>query len=246
MDYFISLRYYPLEFTEAQGEQKTELFLGRGGEISSPSMDYILLNKQYFVVNFGTLTIKPYYNNFLDYAPYTKIYINLPFCGQVELNSTIIMGTDVTLIAHIDLTDGSIYWVISVDKGNESFPLLTKQGKLGADVPITGLNASQMGANIANASLRIANNALNLPGQVLGGAKQTAEGLYSGKIGDVGSGLKTLGGVGLQVLGDAYAMGMASKEIVEKWALLQVMLVYKMRLIKHHFLFIKDQFRKIQ
>lgn len=216
LDYFISLRYYPISFTENDGEQRTKLFLGRGGEIGSPSMEYRLLNKASITYNFGTIDIKTHYKNFLDYAPYTKVYISLPFCGQIELNSTIIMGKKVGLHATIDLTDGSVLWEVDIVEGETSYPILSKQGKIGADIPITGLNASQMGANIANASLRIAGHLLNAPGQVLGGAAQTAEGLYTGDIMSVGSGLKTLGGLALQALGDAYSMGMASKEIVEK------------------------------
>ena len=215
MDYFISLRWYPIGLAPVDAQIYPELFLGRGGKLT---VNHKKLGKTVYTSDWGTVTVTPFYENFLDYDPYTKIYIFLPFCGQIELNSTVVMGKTLHLYLAIDFTDGSLVWQIYNDTDTQ--PILTKQAKIGCEIPITGIDASQMGANIANASLGTLNTVMGAGGQILDEAKNGAiAGSALGPEGTIG-GAVIGGAMGLannatNLISAFSKMGMASKEIVQ-------------------------------
>lgn len=223
MDYFISLRWYPIILDSAEVVE-SDLFLGRGGKLI---VNHKRLKKTVFVSDFGKIKIKPHYENFLDYDPYTKIYIFLPFCGQIELNTCVVMNKDLSLKCAIDASDGSICWQLYNETDEQ--PIFTKQAKCGCDIPITSVDASQMGANIVNASLGLLNTVGKTGADIYAGAVSAmekaaptaAEGIVAGGAGTAG----VLGGAA--IAGGAYGLaknitniisacsnlGMASKEI---------------------------------
>lgn len=71
---------------------------------------------RYTELNCGTVGVPEYYGNYLDYAPYTKAYIYLPFIGVVELNSDDIVGHAVNVTYKIDEYNGSCIAQITVAK----------------------------------------------------------------------------------------------------------------------------------
>lgn len=71
---------------------------------------------RYTEINCGTVGVPEYYGNYLDYAPYTKAYIYLPFIGVVELNSDDIVGHAVNVTYRIDEYNGSCIAQITVAK----------------------------------------------------------------------------------------------------------------------------------
>lgn len=204
MDYFISLRYYPLTFTHSQGNNV--LNLGRGGEINLGSNYYPVDTVESF--NFGTIPIRRQYNNFLDYAPYTTISIFLPYAGTFELNPTIVMGRTLKLRLDVDCTDGSGVW--TVYNQTDSQPVLIKQCRIAAEVPLSGIDASQMAANIINASLQTAQHTLSFVKNEVTSKAGIVGQAIGGNFG--GAAIGAVGAV-LNGLGDAYNLAQASKEI---------------------------------
>lgn len=211
MDYFISLRYYPVQFNKGDG--KTDMHIGRGGELHIANNFYPLFPVEDF--DCGSITIKRQYYNFLDYAPYTRIQIFLPFAGTFELNPTIVMGRVISLWLSVDVSDGSAVWEVYNETDNQ--PVLIKQCRMGAEIPLSGLDASQMASNVINASLQTAQHTLSaaktdlssrvgVAGQALSG---NMEGALSGAVGSVFNGPQAV----LTGLGDAYNLAQASKEI---------------------------------
>ena len=83
-------------------------FLDSG--ISSPIIS------RYTEIDCGSLGIPEYYGNYLDYAPYSKAYIYLPFIGVVELNVDDIVGHGVNVTYKIDEYNGSCIAMITVAK----------------------------------------------------------------------------------------------------------------------------------
>lgn len=82
-------------------------------QISSPVIS------RYTEIDCGSLGIPEYYGNYLDYAPYTKAYIYLPFIGVVELNADDIVGHGVNVTYKIDEYNGSCIAMITVAKVTE-------------------------------------------------------------------------------------------------------------------------------
>ncbi len=72
---------------------------------------------QYRNFKLGEVTIKPKYNSILDYKPYTKIFLNLPFYGELELDNVEVMGKTLIVNYNVDLLNGST--TIYVDIKNE-------------------------------------------------------------------------------------------------------------------------------
>lgn len=223
MNYFISLRWYPIVLSSPSAVE-SDLFLGRGGKLI---VNHRRLEKTVFISDFGKIKIKPHYENFLDYDPYTKIYIFLPFCGQIELNTCVVMNKDLSLNCAIDVSDGSICWQLYNDTDEQ--PIFTKQAKCGCDIPMTSVDASQMGANIVNASLGLLNTVGKTGADIYAGAVSAmekaaptaAEGIVAGGAGTAGvlSGAAIAGGAyGLaknitNIISACSNLGMASKEI---------------------------------
>lgn len=211
MDYFISLRYYPVQFNK--GSQSNTLYIGRGGELHIANGYYPLFPVEQF--NCGAITIARQYNNFLDYAPYTRIQIFLPFAGSFELNPTIVMGRTISLWLSVDVSDGSAVWEVYNETDQQ--PVLVKQCRMGAEIPLSGLDASQMAANVINASLGIAQHTLGAVesgvGNKMGVATSAISGSLGGAVNQAVSGAFSGPENVLTGLTDAYNFARASKEI---------------------------------
>lgn len=207
MDYFLSLRSYPLPIQG--GGTSTALYIGRGGELD---VTFETTGVQQ-LFDFGSVTVPRYYNNFLDYSPYTTVKVYIPYCGLFEINPTIVMGRTIGLKLAVSLADGSGTWYLYNATDNQ--PLLVKQCQIAQEFPIASLNASQMGANIANASLQSMGHAISYAE----GAFQAAATAFTSAQGGGTGGNINLGpsnaSVMLTSLTDAFNKGMASKEIVE-------------------------------
>lgn len=212
LDYFISLRYYPLQLNGTEIVDD-EIYLGRGGLLKFSNQIYNPNMCQFF--EFGYVDIKRQYNNFLDYAPYTSISVFLPYAGTFELNPTIIMGKRLGLFLHIDMTDGSGIWQLY--NATDGQMVLMKQCKIGADIPISGLNASQMASNMVNAVMTTAQHTLNY----INGSSMNSAGATNSALNDnIGGVLSSIAfqdtldsNFVLTALGDAYNIARASKEI---------------------------------
>lgn len=215
-DYLISLRYYPLLLTGVELNPK-EIYLGRGGKLDFANMIYDPGPVQLF--DFGTIKVTRQYNNFLDYMPYTNISIFLPYAGTFELNPTIIMGRTIGLSLLVDVTDGSGIWIVYNFTDNQ--PVLIKQCKVGADIPLTGIDASQMASNMVNATMQTIQHAIGVASDYVGSRGQAA---VSAMSGGSGSGAQSIGGslghiamqgpnAALSGLSDAYNIAKSTKEI---------------------------------
>lgn len=148
MEFFVSLKYFPLQIHGHTPIQN--LYYGRGGHFVISNNYYVPDSVQEY--DFGEVYIQRQYNNFLDYAPYTRIGIYLPYSGTWELNPTDVMGSKISLTLLVDIVEGSGIWLVYNEKYKQ--PILIKQCKIGVDFPITSLNASQMASNQINAILQ--------------------------------------------------------------------------------------------
>lgn len=155
LDYLVSLRVYPYDIT-APGDLDT-LYLGRGGEINLPGGEGAFTH--YGVpmkITMFPFEIKAekYYNNFLDFAPYTKAELYLPFSGVWELNPKYVYHTTLKIFLYLDITDGSGIWeVYNAEHGKR---LLIKQCKIGIELPLSGNDAIGQSSQIVNATLGLA------------------------------------------------------------------------------------------
>jgi hypothetical protein len=89
---------------------------------------------QYFDVDCGSLNVEEYWGAYLDYEPYTKAEIYLPFIGVHQISVDDIMGKTVAIRYHIDILSGGCACEI---KCGDSV-LYTFVGCCASSVPVTG------------------------------------------------------------------------------------------------------------
>ena len=101
------------------------------------SMPYI--NRQFVEKDLGSLSIDPYIGSFMDYSPYTKIQIYLPYIGFRELSPEDVMGTTISIKYIIDVLTGGCNAILNV---NGKGAIYQYNGSCIANVPLTALNYS--------------------------------------------------------------------------------------------------------
>ena len=105
------------------------------------------LTSQYASLNCGTVKISPYWGNALDYAPYTKASIYLPFIGTQELNIDDVMNRTVGVTYNIDLLSGACACFITCD-GSVMYNF---SGNVISQIPVSGKNALEMYKSVISA-----------------------------------------------------------------------------------------------
>ena len=154
MDCIISLALMPVNPT-ASGSQ--ELKVGNIG--TGITIDKI--STQFVEVSFNSLNIGLRANSFMDYSPYTKAQIYLPFIGTRSLSIDDIAGKNITLKYIIDVFTGACNASLGVevtakDGTTKTTTLYQFTGNVLANVPVTANNfASFLQATIGAVSTAV-------------------------------------------------------------------------------------------
>lgn len=167
----ISCKLFPLNF---EGDENRSVYLGN---VDSETQARIMRTTQ-FLYESNVITVPLYYTNkannlkFLDYEPYTKIEILLPFIGLKELPVNEIVNRQMKLRWWIDVVTGTVETDICVKYGNSDFyPIAVYNSQCGVDIPLTAQNLAQVqSAYIQNA---------------IGGGVALATGNVAGAVGSI-------------------------------------------------------------
>lgn len=133
-----------------------------------------------FVAAFG--------NSFLDYAPFTRAELIIPYCGTVQLNPADFLEHDINVKIIVDYITGLCTAFIM----RENVAVMTVSGSMGIDVPITGLqnatyDSQRLNAviNRENANSNAVGSAVGLFGSTVGLAASVASGNVVGAIASI-------------------------------------------------------------
>lgn len=177
------------------------------------SISYIILSGQsiavggtcgYVTERFGqtsdaSVDIIPYYNTFLDYEPFTKITLYLPFIGSVGVNTNECMKGSISVHYWVDFCTGNCVAYVTLTDRHGMPSYYQYSGNCAAYVPISG-NDAGIGSIIGGASSIISGTVQALSGNpagvgsMLAGGMQLAEpkttqkhvGSFSGGSGCIG------------------------------------------------------------
>lgn len=86
--------------------------------------------------------VESFYNNFLDFSPYTSISIYLPYIGIKPLDTNMINGKTLDVYYTFDLSSGACVASIYVD-GNVLYMF---EGQIGINLPLSASNRAQVDA----------------------------------------------------------------------------------------------------
>lgn len=125
------------------------------------------ITAQYITVPCGTLNVNEYWGAYLDYSPYTKLEIFLPYIGIQTLDADDIMGRSVTVTYNIDILSGACVAMLTCGDS----VLYSFAGSCATSVPITGRDWT----NVINGVIGIATGAAGVAiAGVTGGAAVAA------------------------------------------------------------------------
>ena len=154
----------------------------RSGFLDS-GISSIIVRQRYTQINCGSIVIPEYWGNYLDYSPYSKAYVYLPFIGIMELDVDDIVGHAVNILYHVDSYTGSCIAQITCARTGYNNTLYQFSGDCSVDIPMAGgSQAAIKGAMIAaNAYQNAANVSAGM--SLLGGV---SSGILSGIGGALG------------------------------------------------------------
>lgn len=95
----ISLGIVPCVPTTAALDEVKVLYIGTG-------VDMYPVIEQYPLIDCGSYTLKEMYGSALDYNPYTRVQLFLPYIGTVDLNTDEVMGKTLHIYYRIDVVTG--------------------------------------------------------------------------------------------------------------------------------------------
>lgn len=105
-------------------------------------------SKQFISLDCGSLRIKGHWNGYLDYEPYTKTFLYLPYIGLHPISTDDIMGRTLHIVYNIDILSGACTAFLESD----NVVLYQFLGQVASSIPITGDNFT----NVINGVLNIA------------------------------------------------------------------------------------------
>lgn len=92
------------------------------------------VTSQYVEVPCGSITVNEYWGAYLDYEPYTKAEIYLPYIGTHPISIDDIMGKTITIVYHVDVLSGSCTAYIKCGRS----VLYSFIGQCASSIPIGG------------------------------------------------------------------------------------------------------------
>ena len=123
---------------------------------------------------FGELYVKPYYSDskyelsFLDYEPFTSIYLVLPYADVVSIPPEVFMGNTIGIRMGVDFMSGNVIYFIYVKETGILFT--TTSGNMATEIPISGLDYTEYKKAELRAAKNMTNTFFDTTSEVLGHA----------------------------------------------------------------------------
>lgn len=108
MDAILGLSIVPVAMTTSGAET-----IKIGGISTNCTMNKV--TTQYYRIDCGTIDLKEYWGGFIDYSPYTKYSLFLPYIGFVDLNVDMLQTRTLKVTYHIDVLSGGCTAFIMAD-----------------------------------------------------------------------------------------------------------------------------------
>lgn len=216
-DYIQSFRYYPL-MVDFATENVYPVIFGTGAVLKEADGDTNFQLSEASPIQ-RTVTagewnlnasIYHWRNNFLDYSPYLKMSIYLPFAGTIELSPeavashTDISAAKITLLTSFEIETGTItYYVVN----QANVILAQKTAKIAIDLPLSGNNSAEQSAAILRAQFSTVKQLLGAGSSITSGAAT------SGVAGAAAGAVSALGSLGDMYLQNSLAQRAVPVEV---------------------------------
>lgn len=169
--------------------------------------------QQFVKVSCGSLKIGNYWGNFMDYSPYTKAQLYLPFIGFIDVSVDEFMGGELFIDYYVDLMTGVCQCFVRCKNTNKLTKspydaiLYTFTGNCATQIPITSANYNSI---IQSAAIGIGTVAV---GAATGGTGALATAGSSGALATAGTVTKGVAMGALETLPGATANAVMGSKI---------------------------------
>lgn len=176
-EYLIGCKYYPFDLSLHSPTGVGVVGTYRVGNMNTPigvtaAPIYSDFNRKLGECSF---LVEPYYGNFLDYSPYTKYDLYLPYIGYKTINPNDIVNRTLKVAYYTDLTEGRVLAQVWAD----TTMLESYEGQLAYDIPLS----SSDGRERAVKTMQIATSAAGtIGGAAFGGAIGGVAGAVGGAL----------------------------------------------------------------
>ena len=146
MDCILGLSIVPVNVPRGSAREITV-----GNIVTTVSCD--ICPTQYVKVDCGTFTFDRHSmtNSYLDYAPYSKCYLYLPFIGVQEINIDDFMQSTMHVVYHVDILTGAMFCYVM----RGSSVMYTYMGQCAENVPLSSSSYSNTIGSIMSAAASI-------------------------------------------------------------------------------------------
>ena len=143
LDSIISLQRYPMAIPH--GSSAVENI--KLGTNTCNAIGYPMSKTAYEYAFQGKKILPRFGDSFLDYEPYTKFEMYIPFCGTVELSPRDILNRDLSARLVVDYSTGTCTGYILSD----NLVIETLNGNIAINIPVAGIDSATIQGNISNA-----------------------------------------------------------------------------------------------
>lgn len=178
IDAVISLKKFPIDNVPSISGA---YFINIGAKSTSISANPLAASCGIYTFSFSSASdtsLYPHYNNsFLDYEPYTKVELYIPFCGTYEIPCTYLYdygGVEVKLI--IDFISGACTGYVLCN----SICIGSCSGSCAITLPLSGLQSATLDSQIHSAAVRDTQRSNSLAAGIAAGAVSIAAGIFTG------------------------------------------------------------------
>ena len=179
MDAVISLSRVPVPVPQSTPEEVKVMYISTGVSMAPATTQFV-------DVDCGSLLIEKRYDSALDFNPYTKVSLFLPFVGMVNLDTDEVMGQTIFVKYRVDIVSGACVAKVFVGSAEEKSCLYQYSGDCSMAMPINSADFSgykaavisaakvvSLGAVAAGAGIVAASSAETFKTAVSGGAELT-------------------------------------------------------------------------
>ena len=171
-DFVNSIKYYPFNISSFCGLSGTYIKLGdKTTSVSGARITSIAKRLQ--IASFFVSRNK---NNFMDFEPYTKIEMYIPYFGFYNLPVNEVMGKTVYVYLSVDFDTG----IATIYIATSSAVIMTATSKLGIDIPLGASNMKEVVKDNIENALKLTAGIVTMavaPAGKVTGALLTAKGL---------------------------------------------------------------------
>ena len=125
MDYIVGLNAIPISATNVASS--TIKIANLDTEITASYLSWYIED-----IDFGEIALTEYFQTFMDYSPYTKLSVYIPYCGIVPLNVDNFMDDKISMKCRVDMLTGQFVVFIS----NSTGVITTVSGNCAYQLPV--------------------------------------------------------------------------------------------------------------